>query len=706
MDGQYTQDNNLGRVETALGKDHLLLVAFSGTDKVNDLFDYKLRVLARDGLEYDALLGTHATVFPNTISHGEARFDGIVAQAEWIKGAVGGDEYELTLRPWFWLAGKRRQQRIFHEKSVDEILETVLSAWSGAGPSTHRMALTNSYPKLEYTVQYRESDLAFACRLMERFGISYHFEHAGGNHCLVLTDSHEAMGELPGSVREFRPVEGFYRKDEEHFWEWRQARGMTTGKVKLTDYNFKTPTADMLTEQLGDAAYAHGEIESYDYPGIYPDAGEGSDVVGLRTVQERAGDYRTRAAGDVICLKAGMRCAVEGEFAAFTEGEEHLCLEAHHAFTAEGYRSGATAGGADEGEKAYEGRYLFTPVSAPFAPARKTALPVVQGPQTAKVVGEGEIDCDDYGRILVRFHWDLANAYSMRCRVSQNWAGKGWGGMVIPRIGMEVVVEFLEGDPDKPLVTGCVYNGKNDVPYELPQHKTRSTFKTDTHQGNGFNELRFEDENGEEEIFIHAEKDRNEKTRNNHTERIDNNWVQSVGRNKVIEVDNNHNETVHGNMQIHVGSSGAGRVLSKSFRQLVEGIGGVAAKLAVPGAARLGRGVLSFFADNSIHVATPGVSTEHVGTTKSVSVGRNMSVETGHMLQLHSGSVAAVDAGDSVSVTSGGDVNIICGSSRILMTHDGYIRLSGKNLYLDFENGAEINGGPAIKMEAGRIDLN
>ncbi|MCO6383325.1 type VI secretion system Vgr family protein [Oceanicola sp. 502str15] len=662
MDGVYTQDGNLGRVETGLGKDHLLLVRFSGTDKVNDLFEYRLRVLARNGLDYDALLGTHATVFLHTISHGEAPFDGVVTEVEWMKGAVGGDEYELVLRPWFWLAGKRRQQRIFHDKSVDEILEQVLSQWSGLGDATHRLALTNSYPKLEYTVQYRESDLAFACRLMERFGISFHFEQAGGNHCLVLTDGHEAMGELPGRTREFRPVEEFYRKDEEHFWEWRRARGITTGKVKLTDYNFKTPTSNMLTEQAGDAAHAHGEIESYDYPGVYPDAGEGADVAALRVTQERAGDHRTRAAGDVISLKAGMRCAVEGEFAAFTAGEEHLCLEAHHEFTAEAYRSSDTAGGDSEGERAYEGRYLFIPVSAPFAPARKTPQPVVQGPQTARVVGEGEIDCDEYGRILVRFHWDLEDAYSMRCRVSQNWAGKGWGGMVIPRIGMEVVVEFLEGDPDKPLVTGCVYNGKNDVPYELPANKTRSTFKTDTHQGDGFNELRFEDQKGSEEIFLHAERDRNEKTRNNHTERIDNNWVQSVGHNKASEVNNNRIEVVGGDAELRVGPGQRNAVAPDVPASNIAGISGLGDSFGANGGGPKGSG--------SYYVSIEQDKSQIIGRDASDLVRNNKAVEVrGDMRTVVDGTVL-IDAGKKLTLN--------CGAVSIVMESNGSLTINGK----------------------------
>lgn len=181
----------------------------------------------------------------------------------------------------------------------------------------------------------------------------------------------------------------------------------------------------------------------------------------------------------------------------------------------------------------------------------------MQGPETAVVVGIGEIDCDEHGRILVRFHWDLDAAHTMRVRVSQNWASKGWGGMVIPRIGMEVIVEHLRGDPDKPIVTGCVYNGANIPPYELPKHKTRSTFKTDTHQGTGFNELRFEDEKGDEEIRIHAQKDMNTLVRNSEAKIVMNDSATSIFDNRLLEVFGNAIYSIGGSVTTYIGATGA-----------------------------------------------------------------------------------------------------------------------------------------------------
>ncbi len=554
MNAPFKQVERLGRLTTALGADVLALLRFDGSDHLNDLFEYRVEALStRDDLDFDALVGTHATV--EIEAHDEMRpFDGIVTSARWAGVGENGHRYDLTLRPWFWLAGKRRNQRIFHDKTVVEILQELLSDYSALGEPALDIQLGQSYPKLEYTVQYRESDLEFARRQMERHGISFHFRHAVGSHTLVLTDDVLAHDEI--GARPFKRYDGHHQYEQEHFWDWAPERNLTVGAIRQTDYNFKRPDQAMETEALGDAEYAEGQIESFDYPGDYLEQGIGRIVSSLRTAQERGADRRNRAIGDCVSLGAGLRLTLSGDHVPGT-GESYICLSATHHFVSEAYGSG----GQDSDGYAFTGRYVLMPDTAPMAPPRRTRIPTVQGPQTAEVVGEGEIDCDEYGRILVKFHWDLHEQYSMRCRVSQNWAGNGWGGMVIPRIGMEVVVEFLEGDPDKPLVTGCVYNGKNAVPYDLPASKTVSTFKSDTHQGSGYNEFRFEDQAGREEVFMHAQKDHNTIIENDESHSIGhdrsksvgNDQSEAIGHDKTISVGNNHTESIGNDMVYNVG---------------------------------------------------------------------------------------------------------------------------------------------------------
>ncbi len=451
---KFSQAFRMGRLSTVLGPDVLVLQRFSGSERLNDLFDWQVDCLASVAdLDFDALIGTRATVTLET-RNGTRPFDGIVTEARWLGAGENGHRYRLRLRPWFWLASLRRNQRIFHNKTVVTIMQDLLSAYADTGALVLR--LSGSYPELEYTVQYRESDMAFACRMLERHGISYHFSHAEGGHDMVLSDMvehHESIGARP-----FHPDRGHHQEDVAHFWDWRPARRITTGAIRLTDYNFKTPKAAMEVDRPGDAAHDQGQIESFDWPGDYLDQTRGRVVARLRTEAERGQDSRFEAEGDVAELGAGGCVTLSGD-AVPGLGAEYLCLGATHSYTSDNY---GTGGHGDDGF-AYTGHYVLIPVEAPMLPERKTARADVRGPQTAVVVGEGEIDCDEFGRILLRFHWDLDGAWSMRCRVAQNWSGNGWGGMVIPRVGMEVLVEFLDGDPDKPLVTGCVYNGRNKV---------------------------------------------------------------------------------------------------------------------------------------------------------------------------------------------------------------------------------------------------
>lgn len=553
MNAPLRQSQRLGRLMTALGSDTLALLRFDGTDHLNDLFEYRVEALAiRDDLDFDALIGTHATVEIEG-REGAQSFDGIVTQARWVGVGENGHRYDLTLRPWFWLASRRRNQRIFHNRTAVQILQELLSNYAGLGDPALDIQLSQDYPILEYTVQYRESDLDFARRQMERHGISFHFRHATGSHTLVLTDdvlAHETIGARP-----FKSYDGHHQAEGEHFWDWSPERNITTGAIRLTDYNFKLPNQAMEADRLGDATYAQGQIESFDYPGDYPVQGLGKIVAGLRTDQERGADRRNRAVGDCASLRAGRRVTLSGDPVPGT-GETYLCLSASHHFLSEAYGSG----GQGSDGYSFTGSYVLMPDTAPMVPPRRTNVPAVNGPQTAMVVGEDEIDCDEYGRILVRFHWDLAGAHSMRCRVSQNWAGPGWGGMVIPRVGMEVLVEFLEGDPDKPLVTGCVYNGRAAPPALLPANKSRSVFKTQSYGGQGFNELSFEDKAGEEFIYVHAQKNLDLHVKNSRQLRVEYDDNVSIGNNSSVAIAADRTETVDGKQEITVKGAFAEKV--------------------------------------------------------------------------------------------------------------------------------------------------
>lgn len=706
MNVTFAQGARLGKLHTDLGPDVLVLVRFSGSDYVNELFEYRVEARSTDtkvGLEQ--LIGTHASVEFDLID-GPRFYDGIVTTATNIgaqvgtgAGDVGDAVYELTLRPWFWLAGKRRNQRIFHEMSPVDIVKEVLSAYSGLGaPHLDESKLSQSYPTLEYTVQYRESDLAFCTRIMQAHGISYYFSHESGSHTMQLTDDPQNNDEIAGGSRDFLAAQqraGIFKG--EHFWDFRPIRNMTTGAIRLTDFNFKSPDQAMEVETVGEADYAQGDIESFDFPGQYLKENEGKEVVAKRIWQERIRDRRYWAAGDTLSLSAGLKMELVGNQLPQLDTTKFICMKATHNYSTQAYRSGS---GDLEGSAEFTGTYEFIPDDVPLVPERTAPQPVAHGVQTAMVVGEGEIDCDEHGRILVKFHWDLESAHSMRCRVSQNWAHKGYGGMVIPRIGMEVIVEFIEGDPSAPIVTGCVYNGKNTPPYDLPANKTRSVFKTDSHEAEGFNEIRFEDMGGSEEIWIHAQKDRNEKTLNDHSEEIDHDWAQKVGNDKSIEVGHDHTEKIANdetrdtgkNQKVTVGENHT-ETIGKNRTENV----GENNKTTI----------------GKDHTHTTGKnSKQNVGENETVTIGKNATEKVGKN--------KTISVGDNLTITAGKAITITCGNATISIKKDGTIAISGKSMSMDGDTmKLETKKGTSLKakslnttttgktvMKGSKIDMN
>ena len=673
MAKHFYQSDRMGRLSTVLGVDVLVIQRFNGTDHVNALFDYQIDCLAaRSDLDFDALLGTHATITLVAHDGSEWPYDGIVTEARWLGAGDSGHRYRLRLQPWFFMASLRRNQRIFHEKTVIDILTELLGAYADLGPL--RVAVSADYPVLEYTVQYRESDMAFAMRMMERHGISYHFQHMTGAHEMVLTDivgSHPSIGPVP-----FRPDEGKYHDDTDHFWDWRLARRVTTGAIRLTDYNFKEPTAMMETDHVGDSAYARGQTESFDWPGDYLDEGRGAVVAHLRSDSERGNDRRYQATGDIMRLVAGTRVDLTGDEVPGT-GEKYLCLSATHSYTSDNYGSG----GSENDGMAYTGHYVLMPVTAPMLPPIKTPRSAVLGPQTAVVVGEGEIDCDEFGRILVQFHWDLAAAFSMRCRVSQTSAGNGWGGVSIPRIGMEVVVEFLEGDPDKPLVTGTVFNGKNKLPYDLPANKTRTTLRTDTFEGTGYNELRFEDKAGEEEVFIHAQKDMNLEVLNDRSKRVGTDQSEKIGNDKSIEVGGDHDEVISGNMSIAVGQNPLSALLMGKTKLLFDAAGTALSKLKIPDPFNFAKGNFQIYVEKNKSEVVGVGSSEVVGAAKSIVVGHTFQTTVGKSHSVIVRGRYDTDVGKVMNVRVGDQLTIKVGeNSTLTMSKEGDILIEGKSI--------------------------
>jgi type VI secretion system secreted protein VgrG len=550
MSPSLQQKDRYAELNTPAGKDEFVLVSFECAEGLSQLFEYRLDVLTKNSTyNFDDLIGCNCTVTYHTFGGDKRYFDGILTETQWLGKETGENHAcRFVLRPWLWLLSLRKNCLIFHEKTAPKIISEIFSKHGFAKFSNK---LQKNYPVLEYCVQYRESDMAFVSRLMEEHGISYYFEHSEGEHNLILSDETMCYKTIPGGSRRFNPEGPDHFSEKETLSGWWMDRQLTTGKVKLVDYEFKTPQADMKAEQTGDAQYENGKLEAYDYPGRYTDRGKGMDYARIRLDRERGFDGHFEAEGNCVsCFPGGLFTLEDHPDRA--QNEEYLILKCFHSYEDQHYRSTGAAKGGEQ----YKGRYELVRSNKPYVPPMVTQRPFIRGAQTAEVVGDGEIHVDKYGRIRVRFHWGAKEDQSMWSRVAQVWAGPQWGGVYIPRVGMEVVVHFLEGDPDRPLVVGSVYNKDNMPPYTLPDEKNKAGIKSDsTLGGGGYNEFIFDDTAGSEFVRLHAQRDLKSVVEHEEEREVKLNRKSEVGNNDTLDVGNTLKIDAGTRIEMTVGAS-------------------------------------------------------------------------------------------------------------------------------------------------------
>jgi type VI secretion system secreted protein VgrG len=531
MAANLSQSERVAELKTPLGKDVLVLTRIEGQEALGELFQFTIEALSeQEDIDFDKALGQVCSLKLKAYDDKQRFYSGILTEAQWIGKVEDQFFYRLVLRPWLWLLGRRADCRIFLDKDVRDIIRDVFTK---SGFNDFEFRTNGEYEKIPYCVQYRETDLAFVCRLMELYGIYYFFEHSDQKHLLVLADSrssHKAVAGLPKVP--YLPMSETEQRSGQHLNGWISARRFQTGKVQFNDYDYLKPKKNLLAPEEASEKYQHSKFEVYDFPGGYTEEEQGKKLARFRLEAEQAADHRRIIQGDAASLHAGGLITVEKHPRA-GENREYLIVRARHLFTSHHYRSVAEAAkpvGQEASkparEQLYHGEYEFQPSDRPFRMLPVTPKPRIHGIQTAKVVGKKgeeneEISTDEHGRIWVKFFWDREPRLTCPIRVAQVWASKKWGGIFIPRVGMEVVVEFLDGDPDRPLVVGCVYNGDNKVPYDLPDNKTVAGWKSDsTKGGNGYNELVFEDKKNAEDIRLHAQRDNSVTIRHAQTQTI------------------------------------------------------------------------------------------------------------------------------------------------------------------------------------------
>lgn len=540
-----TQDTRFGSVTSPLGRNVLLFSRMKGYEEMGRLFEYEIDLLSEEKqIDATKILGQAMTLAVELPAGGIRYYSGFVTQFR-HHGTQGEFYlYRAVLRPWLWFLTRTANCRIFQDMSVPDIIKKVfdLNHFSDL-----KVELNGSYKPRGYCVQYRESDFNFVSRLMEDEGIHYFFKHEQDKHTLIIADALSAYQTIADYAEiPYFPPENTGRRSRDHIFEWHNHHEVQPGSYVLNDFDFEKPKSNLLARFTGNNSHAHANGEFYDYPGDYTESAAGESYANIR-LDEFQTNYRIiHGKGNARGLTAGMLFTLKDHYSA-QENAKHVVVSADFLIESNQYRSdGAPA------ELLYDCGFTAIRSEQQFRPRRITPVPFVQGPQTAIVVGKAgeEIWTDKYGRVKVQFHWDREgrNDENSSCwvRVSFPTAGKNWGWISLPRIGQEVIVSFLEGKPDKPIITGRVYNADQMPPYELPANQTQSGIKTRSSKegsAENFNEIRFEDKKDAEEVYVHAEKNFNCVIENNETRKIG--LSKKDKGDQIIEIQNDRTVTLN-----------------------------------------------------------------------------------------------------------------------------------------------------------------
>jgi type VI secretion system secreted protein VgrG len=518
----YTQENRLIAIDTPLGKDVLLLAGFRGTEALSRLFSFELNILSENhNISFGDIIGKNVTISVVLADEDKRYFNGLISRFSQGRGGgeAGGDlrfsHYRAAMVPWPWLLTRTADSRIFQKLSVPDIVEKIFKE---KGFSDFKVKLHDSYEKRDYCVQYRETDFNFVSRLLEEEGIHYFFEHEDGKHTLVLADAPQENSPCPKQKTARCQISAGGWLEEDVITGLEKMQEIRLGKYSLSDFNFEIPNTGLEVNVPSKQKLGPGEREVYDYPGLYAKKAEGDRLAKIRMEEEEAQITKIAASSNCRAFTSGYRFTLSDFYRSDMNNKDYVLTSLEHE---------ANQDWEKEAELSYANHFTCIPFDVPYRPPRLTPRPVVEGTQTAIVAGPSgeEIYTDEHGRVKVQFHWDREGKKnensSCWIRVSQVSAGAGWGATDIPRIGHEVIVDFLEGDPDRPIITGRVYHGTNRPPTNLPNAGMVSGMKSNsTPGGGGFNEMTMDDTKGKEKITIHAQKDMNATVENDRTTTI------------------------------------------------------------------------------------------------------------------------------------------------------------------------------------------
>jgi len=708
------------------GKD-LLFRSLRGREELGRPSEFELSALStRSDIKPSDLLGKKITVKLERVKGGYRYFNGHVTR--FAQGQTIGRyyEYRMTVHSWLWFLTRTTDCRIFQKKTVPDIIKEVFQDHSMA---VFDDGLTGTYTKREYCVQYRETDFNFVSRLMEEEGIYYYFEHSDGKHTLKLVDSDSGHKKLEGksSIAYHLPGRALHG-DEEFIQLFRQQLRIQPGNVAMRSFDHTKPKADLGVKAKNVEQHESADYEIYDFEGDYVQTDNGDHFARVR-IDELHSEF------DLAEAECNVREIAVGRLFTLTNAprkdqeKDYLIVKAEYDLQNNTYETNTNE------DAIYHCAMTVLQSRQQFRPARINHRPTMGGPQTAVVVGPGgeEIYCDKYGRVKVQFHWDRYGKRDQNSscwiRVSNPWAGANWGGMAVPRMGQEVIVDFLEGDPDQPIIIGRVYNADQMPPYALPANMTQTGIKSRSSKGGGaanFNEIRFEDKKGSEQVFLHAEKNQDLEVENDETHWIGHDRQKTIDHDEFVNVKNNRTETVGANEKITVSGNRTRTVLQNEIvtvgltRTHSVGVNemisvGAAREVTVGGAQAVTVGLAQTETVGLNQMETYGKShTTSVGTDRSITIGNNsttdihkdQSLNVGKNLSTEVGENETHKVGKNLKIEAGDEVVITCGDASITLKKDGTIILKGKDISLDGSGDINEKASGNITLKGSKINQN
>jgi type VI secretion system secreted protein VgrG len=650
-------------------------LSMHASERMGAPFVYEVEVVSDEPmLAPNDVLGEQVTVSV-LIETEQRHYSGIATSLQSLGVQAESFVYRLVLRPWIWLLSRTTNCRIFQDQTAVDIIKKV---FRDRGFSDFEERLTATYEPRPYVVQYRETDLHFVLRLMEDEGIYFYFAHELGKHVLVMADSlsahdptpfYESLPHLPPDSQRAQQID--------YLETWEMVFEVESGAFALTDYDFQAPRASLDVVKALPEGHSHADYEVFDFPGNYLKTQQGEAIAMLRLEEAKATAQRALADGNARGLLLGGLFTLSDHPQADVN-REYLVVSQKTALRGHALESG----GKDPGFSTRV-NVVVIPSDRQYRPPRTTQKPVVHGAQTATVVGpQGEeIWTDEFGRVKLEFHWDRESpgdeTSSCWVRVAQVWAGSNFGGMHLPRIGQEVIVQFLDGDPDRPIVTGRVYNADNMPPYDLPANQTQSGLKSRSTKGgvpNNFNEIRFEDKLGSEELFIQAEKTQTTKVKGSQSISVDGSRSISVGGDQSTTVTKNETQTYKAERKMEVTATNSDTIHG-----------------AHTGTYLTGRTLTVSGADDSLTVTTNRTATVTsnydivAGAKYQVTNGSNIillqgtgaAMTNGQCSVAFDGADATLEAPGKVQLTAGSEISLACGAASIVLKSDGTIEISG-----------------------------